>query len=169
MKRRASKALHENSVLHSFKKMLAMQGHSFKIVDKPDPPDAIVELDGIKSWVEITDAMFNKEYAKSIRAPHNLGPNRDARGQEILEATDPTFEETVVNVVNKKYAKETIKNVYRKKGAGILLVGLFSPFVDLDVINNLSKLVCEIVKSNDPRFNCIYFYDRAHNFYKVEI
>lgn len=167
MKRREAKEVHEKTILGSFKTMLAKEGHVLSILGHPDPPDAIVEIDGIKSWIEITEAMFNKDYARNI----TFLPADDAAhvhsDKNLLGESEETFEQNVIKVVAKKYEKSSIRSIYNTNGSGILLVGLFSPFVDLEVINDLSQVVSEIVRNNDARFNQVYFYDRAHNFYKV--
>ena len=36
------------------------------ISDRPDPPDALVEIDQNRSWIEITDAFLNGEHARSL-------------------------------------------------------------------------------------------------------
>ncbi len=167
MKRREAKDVHEKTVLDSFKTMLAKEGRVLSILERPDPPDAIVDIDGNKSWIEITEAMFNKDYARNITS----FPPDDAAHvyseQNLLGESEETFEQNVIKVVSKKYEKASIRSIYSTNGSGILLVGLFSPFVDIEVINDLSQVVSEIVRNNDARFNQVYFYDRAHNFYKV--
>lgn len=57
---------HESAVLNSFAEYNIRNGHEFAILERPDPPDAIVAIDGKKTWIEITDAFLNKDLAESI-------------------------------------------------------------------------------------------------------
>ena len=66
IKRNQLKKAHESSVLKSFIGYRKTLKTNIEIIEKPDPPDAIVTIDGNKKWIEITDAFFNKEVAESI-------------------------------------------------------------------------------------------------------
>ena len=66
MKHRDIQATHEESVLNSFKNFLSTQDLELDVVDKPDPPDAIVQLAGMVTWIEITDAFHDANWARSI-------------------------------------------------------------------------------------------------------
>ena len=57
---------HESAVLDSYKNLLSSQGKVLEVIDRPDPPDASVKIDGIDTWIEITDAHFSQETAISI-------------------------------------------------------------------------------------------------------
>ncbi|WP_024592862.1 MULTISPECIES: hypothetical protein [unclassified Pseudoalteromonas] len=57
---------HESAVLDSYKSLLSSQGKVLKIIDRPDPPDAIVKIDGVDTWIEITDAHFSQDTVISI-------------------------------------------------------------------------------------------------------
>ena len=39
---------------------------TFKVISKPEPPDAIIAINGSTTWIEITDAFFSRELAESI-------------------------------------------------------------------------------------------------------
>ncbi|MBH0066821.1 hypothetical protein [Pseudoalteromonas sp. NZS100] len=54
---------HESAVLDSYKNLLSSQGKVLKLINRPDPPDAIVKIDGVDTWIEITDAHFSQETA----------------------------------------------------------------------------------------------------------
>ena len=59
-------SIHESAVLDSYKNLLSSQGKVLEVIDRPDPPDAIVKVDGVDTWIEITDAHFSHETANRI-------------------------------------------------------------------------------------------------------
>lgn len=168
MKRRDVKDRHEVSVLDSFKQHLKTEeGRSLSIIDRPDPPDAMVFLDNNQTWIEVTDAILNAEYARSITSyPAEDVAHVPCENKKIQDSDD-IFTEEVINVVSKKYAKATLRNIYIANGPGILLVGLYSPFVSVIDINELQKEVSVLSKNKDGRFKDVYLYDMDHTFYKV--
>ena len=62
------KEQHELSVIASFISFLSTEGKDVQLIARPDPPDAIVIINGHKTWVEITGAYFSEEVAKRITA-----------------------------------------------------------------------------------------------------
>jgi len=171
VKRKEVKESHENSVLNSFIKHNKKRGHIVKIIDKPEPPDAIVTINGNKTWIEITDAFFNKELAESITThvaddkTHKPVPKEKRFSIE----PDEQFSSILESVIVKKYDKGSIGNVYKQYGSGILLVGIINPFSDAkELINTEKQRILEAIKSKEKRFNEIYLYDvHNHLFHKL--
>jgi hypothetical protein len=167
MKRREVKENHEQSVLQSLGKYLLNKGVTLKIIGHPEPPDALVTIDGKQTWIEITDAFLNDELARSITSyPAEDVPHIPTKRKLIIDP-DQIYVEVVKDVILRKYIKTSILNVYEMYGQGVLLVGLFSPFVDLEEIEHLIHNVKIIRNSSDNRFGKIYLYDRNHNFYQT--
>ncbi|WP_207060893.1 hypothetical protein [Motiliproteus sp. SC1-56] len=167
MKRREAKEKHEQSVLHSFEKYLLNKGVTLKIIGHPEPPDALVNIDGKETWVEITDAFLNEELARSISSyPADDVPHIHTKRKLIIDP-EQIYEGVVQDVVLAKYNKNAIRNVYKMYAQGILLVGLFSPFVDIEDIEDLVLKIKIIKNGSDNRFGKIYLYDRDRNFHKI--
>ena len=167
MNRREIKDQHESSVLKSFEGYLLENEKRLLIKERPDPPDALVIINEKATWIEITDAFFNHEFARSLTSyAANDMDHIPADGGLYIEP-DASFEQNVQTVVSKKYQKNSLLNVYEKHGAGILLVGLYSPFAAVDEVKELVKVVSELKAQGDGRFNKIYMYDESHNFYPV--
>ena len=61
--RRRLKDIHENAVIRQFKAYLEIDGVRLKVLDRPEPPEAIVDIDGKRTWIEITDAFLDKKHA----------------------------------------------------------------------------------------------------------
>jgi hypothetical protein len=63
VKRRELKGVHEDVVLRQFKAHLENDGGHLNILDRPEPPEAIADLNGERTWIEITDAFLDKDHA----------------------------------------------------------------------------------------------------------
>lgn len=127
-KRRALKAKHEQAVLDGFKKHLERCGHKVSVISQPDPPDAIIEVDGQRTWLEITDAWLDREFARRITTsasddiPTFKGSSH--RYGDFVER----FEQEVLRVVQQKLNKKSLSTHAQINGPGTLLVGIFDAF-----------------------------------------
>jgi hypothetical protein len=171
MKRSEIKSVHEDSVLDSFKKHSASLNNNVVVLSKPEPPDAIITINGNTTWIEITDAFFSRELAESITThiaddkTHNPVPKEKRFSIE----PDEHFSTVLENVIVKKYDKVSIGNVYKQYGSGILLVGIINPFSDAsELISTEKQRILEAVKLKEKRFNEIYLYNvNDHIFHKL--
>lgn len=171
MKRNEVKNVHENSVLESFKKHSASLGSVVVVLGKPEPPDAIVSINGNATWIEITDAFFSPELAESIVTHvaddrlHKPVPKE----KRVCIDPDMQFSSILEGVIVKKYNKASIGSVYKQYGSGILLVGIINPFSGAkELINTEKKKILKAIKSKEQRFNEIYLYDvHDHIFHKL--
>ena len=167
--RRNIKQVHELAVLNSFADHLKLEGKSLKILEQPDPPEAIVNIDEIKTWIEITDAFLDQDHARSLMSciagdvPHIIDEKRTE-----TEAY-PSFQSVVHGVIAKKYDKKTMHQTHRVFGRGILLVGIFTSFNSASGIADEEKdNIRELIDTKTmPIFDKIYVYDgtQKHKFY----
>lgn len=134
MNHREIQSAHEESVLDSFASFLESQGQHLQVLDRPDPPDAIIEVDGVRSWVEITDAFQSSDWARSITS--HAADDRKHQPYQSRLICDPDQEacEIVREVILKKYDKSTMKGLLRSHGQGILLVGAYTPLTSPEEI-----------------------------------
>ncbi|MEC4725881.1 hypothetical protein HWQ46_10025 [Shewanella sp. D64] len=167
--RRNLKQEHELAVLNSFAEHLKMEGKSLEILEQPDPPEAIVNINKIKTWIEITDAFLDQEHARSLMSsiadevPHIVDETR------VEDEIKPDFQSVVHGVIAKKYDKKTMLQTHSTFGRGILLVGIFTPFnsasgIALEERENIRELVDN---KSMAIFDKIYVYDGTleHKFY----
>lgn len=171
MKRNEIKEAHENSVLNSFVEHCKQNGHVVKIIDKPEPPDALVTINGNKTWIEITDAFFHKELAESIttHASDDKAHKPVPKEKRFCIEPDEQFSDVLESVIIKKYDKASIGKVYKQYGSGILLVGIINPFSDSkELIGAEKEKIMRAIKSKEQRFKEIYLYDvHDHIFIKL--
>ncbi len=159
--RRDLKEAHEKYVLACFTEYLKQDGKILTIIEQPDPPEAIVEINGTKTWIEITDAFLDQAHARSLttRAADDVCHIRDDK--RLVIEPDVTFQAQLHGVISKKYDKTTMQRISAELGPGILLVGIFTPFNTAKLIVkeeklNIAKL---ITKKSIPIFDKIYVYD----------
>ena len=159
MLRRDVKNKHENAVLKNFTSYLKAKGIKVELLCKPDPPDAIVIINGEKSWIEITDAFLNPELAESITSfisedrPHKPVPGHARKTNE----PDKSYDERLSEIINQKYKK--MKLIYDRYGPGILLVGIQNPYSSAACLS--LNAVSKPEKFDPLIFREMYFYDTS--------
>lgn len=171
MNRNEIKDAHEYLVIDSFKRHSASLGNIIKVISKPEPPDAIITINGNTTWIEITDAFFSREIAESITThvaddkTHKPVPKE----KRFCIEPDEQFSSILESVIVKKYDKGSIGNVYKQYGRGILLVGIINPFSNAkELISTEKQRILKAIKSKEQRFNEIYLYDvHDHIFHKL--
>ncbi|MFB2755934.1 hypothetical protein ACE02G_20065 [Shewanella xiamenensis] len=166
MKRRDVKDHHERSVLDSFACVTQADGKNFKVISRPDPPDAFVDIGEDRTWIEITDAFLSGDLARSITSYSADDVAHRACGKTVVVNPVRVLEESLCCVIEKKLKNQQLDQIAKCNGMGILLVGLYSPFMDSDDISNLVKIASDCLAGN-TLFKEAYLYDREHRFYKV--
>ena len=126
-----------------------------------EPPDAIITINGEKTWIEITDAFFINEIAESITSHVAEDKIHKPVLKEQRRSFDPDgeFSEVLKKVIIQKYDKPSIRRVYEKYGSGILLVGIINPFSNAEELVSCKKIIMNEIKSKEQIFNEIYLYD----------
>lgn len=164
MNRREIQNKHEQAVLAGFADYQTSQGRTLKVIARPDPPDAIVTIDGKKTWIELTNAYFSQSVAKSITSfaadeMEHMPVPLDERN--VLNPSDQVHE-VLEKVIVRKYDKKSIGSVYHTHGGGILLVGLYGPFFDPSgvsgVVDSEKARLSEVLKTKEPRFDEVFLF-----------
>jgi hypothetical protein len=159
MKYRDIQSIHEEAVVDSFKGYLKEQAINLVVVDRPDPPDAVVNIDGAPSWVEITDAFQSAEWAQSITSYAADDKTHKPYTRKLIYEPDIQSCEKVQEVILKKVTKDTMKVLSKTKGLGILLVGIYTPLISPEEIIDLAGSSINVaIKEHDPVFSSIYLY-----------
>lgn len=159
--RRELKGVHEEAVLRQFKAHLEMEGAHLEILDRPEPPEATVELNGERTWIEITDSFLDKAHAIGL----TTGASDDVahipdHGRLIVEP-DAKFSAVLRSVIEVKYDKKSMRKIAEGQGPGILLVGVFTPFTTAEAVaHDEAASVAELISSRPIHvFKAVYVYD----------
>lgn len=173
--RRNLKNIHEDAVLRHFKDHLRSNGTCLEILNKPDPPEAIVALNGNRTWIEITDAYLDKAHAISLTSAASDDIEHIPDGGRLILDPDETYSNTLHSVIASKYAKNSIRSIADSHGPGILLVGIFTPFTTAEeVAHDAAKTIASLLANQPSKiFQTIYTYDgtgrrRFHVLYRLE-
>jgi hypothetical protein len=167
VKRNEVKEIHEDSVLKAFKNLIESNDNVVEILSKPEPPDAIITINGEETWAEITDAFITPEHARSLTSSVSDDKKWIKSNTGLVNVS--SFNEILQGVILEKYNKKSIKQVCNEHGSGILIVGCFSPF-HYPIQENFEEFI-EIIKgiysSHEQIFNEIYLYDYDYKPIKV--
>lgn len=161
VKRRDLKSAHEDAVIRQFKAHLENDGSRLDILDKPEPPEAIAELNGERTWIEITDAFLDKDHAIGLTSYASDDVDHVPDDGRLIVDPDATFSNVLHAVIEAKYDKATMQKIAEAEGPGILLVGIFTPFVTAEAVaHGEADSVARLVASKAvPIFSTIYAYE----------
>jgi hypothetical protein len=131
------------------------------ILRRPEPPDAIIELDGIMTWLEITDAFFDRAHAISLTSGACSDTKHVHDAPRLAIDPDEQFSNVLLSVIEDKYEKATMQSISKHYGQGILLVGVFSPFTTArEVAETEAAAVRSLISHRQIKvFDKIYAYD----------
>lgn len=159
--RRDLKSVHEEAVLHQFKAHLESGGGRLEILERPEPPEAIVELNGERTWIEITDAFLDKDHAIGLTSGAADDVVHVPDDGRLILGPDEMFSSVLHSVIEAKYDKATMRSIAEDQGPGILLVGVFTPFATAEAIAHEEAAAIAKLASSKPIqvFDEIYAYD----------
>ena len=163
--RRDLKSVHEDAVLRQFKAHLESNGGRLEILERPEPPEAIVELDGNSTWIEVTDAFLDKDHAIGLTSYAADDVNHVPDDGRLVLEPDATFSAVLQSVISAKYDKATMQSISESNGPGILLVGVFTPFTTAEAVaHEEADSVARLVAQKPVQvFSTIYVYEGTGN------
>lgn len=164
MKHREIQPAHEESVLKSFGEYCRHLGRNLKVIDRPDPPDAVVEIGNEKFWIEITDAFQSSDWAQSITSYAADDKAHKPYQSRVICEPDQEACEKVREVIIKKVKKKSLNGVATQLGKGILLVGCYTPLTTPQEIIKLAKTsIIEDLSGEPDIFKSIFLYENTQN------
>ncbi len=114
---------HEKWVIDQFLSWYNIkQGTEFKVVKRPDPPDAIAQDKNNIIWIEHTDIYRSAEEAKEERSLATPGEIPYERQEHPIASPDKRIAISAVRTLNKKLSKESYYNSFEIFGPGILIL-----------------------------------------------
>lgn len=161
VKRRDLKKVHEDAILQQFSKYMKNLGNTFEVLDTPDPPEAIIEINAKKTWLEVTDAFLDEDHAIGLTTGVSEDVEHKSDSRRLVIEPDERFSSMLRSVIEAKYDKASMQSIFKDQGAGILLVGIFTPFASAaDIAQSEAKTISELVAKKSVKvFDNIYVYD----------
>ncbi len=131
-RRRDINGLHEATVLAvALREHNRLNGLDLKIVDRPDPPDAMLSDGVLTTWMEHTDA-FYPGWAEDLSSFAASDKKHRPIRQNWHLNVDVTFAKIVCDRIEAKVRNTTYQSVVDQHGPGLLVVGLETPWLDRD-------------------------------------
>lgn len=103
---------------------------TFKVVDEPDPPEAIIQSGQTTRWVEVVTAYWTEAYARNLNSYATPGETHVPVGNGPYMDMDEIFASNFVTAVQSKVEKQGYAPFQNKYGPGYLVVSIQHPFLD---------------------------------------
>jgi len=168
--RRYVQLLHERFNIQLFlEEFNARYQTGYEVVEEPDPPEAIIQFNNRKRWVEVTTAYLSKEQAKDLSAYAIKGEKSQSKKQGPVVNANEQFAQQFVDVVAKKLKKSSYEPFFKQFGKGYLVVSIQHPMFDQEALAAIER-VWDLAHVQDKGFfKSIYIVDRVNHRYKVSL
>lgn len=130
-RRREIQQQHERAVVSDFLRWFERRRKvAFRVIDEPNPPEAIIQSPRLTRWVEVVDAFWSKEWARDQYSYATPGEKHVSIGPGPHAGPDLNFAHSFVQSLSKKLAKSSYLAVAKKYGPGYLVVNVDYPLFD---------------------------------------
>jgi hypothetical protein len=127
-RRREIQQQHERAVVADFLEWFqARRKVAFRVVDEPNPPEAIIQSARLTRWVEVVDAFWSEAWARDQYSYATPGETHVSIGSGPHLGPDATFAENFVRAVANKLDKPTYLPAATRYGPGYLVVNVDYP------------------------------------------
>jgi len=147
------KQAHEDAVIEQFLSWYNSKHRTeFKIVEKPQPPDAVAQAHDVYIWIEHADIYRSSEEAREERSAVTPGETPYERQEHPIYEPDKRTAFAFASTLNKKLSKDSYVKWFKKYGPGILIL------TERDPLFNQSTWDCITEKLK----SCSFEADRGH-------
>lgn len=147
------KQTHEDAVIEKFLSWYnSTHETKFKIIDKPEPPDAVAQDEGKYIWIEHADIYRSSEEAREERSAVTPGEKPYQRQEHLISEPDKRMAIAFVFTLNKKLSNNSYRNWYEKYGPGILILTERDPLFDQSTWDCISEELNSCSFENDKGY-----------------
>ena len=129
----------------------------FHVVERPDPPEAIVESPQRRTWIEVATVYIADQWARDLHSYANPDEEHVPMASGPYTSIDATFAKRFLKVLSNKLSKKSYETVVRMLGPGILLLDIKSPWFGNDTCEMMAQ---ECRKADWTRctgyFSCVF-------------
>jgi hypothetical protein len=169
-RRRSVQEAHERFTVDQFICELNRRHRSnYRVIDEPNPPEAIIQSNRTMSWVEVTTAFWFEEFAKDIYSFATEGEKHEPIEYGDFVEPDAQFSSRFAAVVKKKLEKPSYSNVRDKYGPGYLVVFIQYPAFDRHTLRYMQEAWSKVTVTDLKCFRSIYLMYRVFNGYKLSL
>lgn len=140
---------------------------SYRVVSEPNPPESIIQSKKKTSWVEVTAAYMNRQFAEDAFSFATPGETHRPMQSDMIVGPDAQFAENFVSVVKKKLEKKSYETFRDAHGPGYLLVSVQYPLFGRDTPRFMRRAWESATFADRGCFRSIYLVIRAYRAYRV--
>jgi hypothetical protein len=164
--RRPIKAKHEAAYINAF-----IEWHSrvyrsrYRVISRPEPPDAIIQSGSTISWVEVGDVFWSDAWARDQYSYATPGETHRPIHSGVHSGMDEQFADRFVRVLQDKLTKKSYRQVVEQYGPGYLVLPMMSPFFNHDTLRLMRQKWAEVARTDAGYFRGVFLaYPRASRF-----
>jgi len=166
--RRAVQEAHERFYIQVFLDELNRRHRSsYRAISEPNPPEAIIQSKKKTSWVEVTSALMNRQFAEDAWSFATPGETHRPMPSNVIVGPDAQFAANFVSVVKKKLEKKSYEAFRDKHGPGYLLVSVQYPLFSRDTPRFMHRAWESAMLADRGCFRSIYLVIREYREYRV--
>ncbi len=154
--RKFVKIQHETAILDEVvDAMNRVYGFCYKVIERPDPPDAIISNGTTTSWIELVDVFRTGDEAREQFSFVTPGEIPHLRREKIIENSDGRIINGILTACYSKATYSSYKPVSERYGPGILIVSEQDPLFT-------EKALVELRSELDESFGLYSFLKDKH-------
>lgn len=160
------KSAHESFYVDAFIEWHSRAFRSrFRVIGRPDPPDAIIQSGRRTRWVEIGGVYWNKGWARDLNSHATPGEAHQAIEPGPYSGMDEQLAAQFCAVLTKKLENGSYEQSYAQYGAGYLVLAMMSPFAfDATTVQFMRRKWAATAAANKGFFRGIFLAYRSPNF-----
>lgn len=140
----------------------------FKVIEEPNPPEAIIQSRSTLRWVEVVTAFWNSAFAKDVYSFATEGEKHASVGNGAFMNMDQEFACSFADAVQAKLEKSTYESIRDSYGLGYLLVSVQFPFFSDDTYVYIRNEWRKRQINDRGCFRAVYLTHRIYEGYKVK-
>lgn len=162
--RKTIKNSHENYVINQFIAWYNKRHRTrYAIVDKPDPPDAIVRSSRRTQWIEHCDIYRNEEEAREEYSAIVPGERFVPHSEHPIFEPDKRTGSALLAAIANKLSKTSYEDYVIKYGKGILIANERDPLFSSTTIQAMRKILGTQIDIEASHFKSVYLGFRVRN------
>jgi hypothetical protein len=163
--REVIKQAHEDSVIELFLEWYNAENQTqFTVINKPEPPDAIVQYGNKTIWIEHADIYRSTEEAREERSAVTPGETPYYRQEHPIHEPDIRIAFAFISILKKKLLKDSYEKWFKIYGPGILILTERDPLFSQSTWDCITeKLESESFQNDKGYFETVYLGYRSMN------
>jgi hypothetical protein len=131
---------HEDAVISDFVEWLnARRKTNFRVVAKPNPPEALIKSGRTTRWIEATDAFWSDEYAQDLYSYATPSETHKQVRPGRYMGMDALFASQFSRVLIAKLKKRSYLPFLKTYGPGFLIIQLNHPWLNRVTLREMKE------------------------------